>query len=219
MKFDLHIHSKYSGDSKCEPRDIIKTAENRELDGISILDHNSIKGYEKAQKVDTDLIIVPGMEVSTPNGHIIAMGLREEIGKQSSISEAIDRIRDRGALAIAAHPHRFWSGIGEKNVLKNEWDGIDGQNGRGWGFRNRQARALAERLGLPIIGGSDSHRLKTIGKAAFTKMEGVETWEDVIKKMEKGETEVGGEDRTFTQTFFYVRRAISGYVMRGFESI
>ena len=218
MKFDLHIHSKYSGDSKSEIHDIIKTAEKRGMDGISILDHNSIKGYEKAEKVDTDIIIVPGMEVSTPDGHIIAMGLREEIGKQSSISEAIDRIRERGALAIAAHPYRYWSGIGEKNVLENDWDGIDGQNGRGWGYRNRQARALAERLDLPVIGGSDSHRMKTIGKA-FTKIEGVETWEDVIKKTEKGETEVGGEDRTFTQTFFYIRRAISGYVMRGFESI
>jgi len=218
MKFDLHIHSKYSGDSKSETHDIIKTAEKRGMDGISILDHNSIKGYEKAQKVDTDLIIVPGMEVSTPDGHIIAMGLREEIGKQSSISEAIDRIRERGALAIAAHPYRFWSGIGEKNVLKNEWDGIDGQNGRGWGFRNRQARALAERLGLPVIGGSDSHRLKTIGKA-FTIIGEADTWEDVIQNIEKGKTKIGGEDRTFRQTFFYIRRAIAGYVMRGFESI
>ncbi len=218
MKFDLHIHSKYSGDSKCEPRDIIKTAEKRDLDGIAILDHNSIKGYEKAQKVDTDLIIVPGIEVSTPDGHIIAMGLREEIGKQASISEAIDRIRERGALAIAAHPYRFWSGVGEKNILKNEWDGIDGQNGRGWGFRNRQARALAEKMGVPVIGGSDSHRLKTIGKA-FTMIGEADTWEDVIQKIEKGKTKIGGEDRTFKQTFFYVRRAISGYIMRGFESI
>ena len=218
MKFDLHIHSKYSGDSKSETHDIIKTAEKRGMDGISILDHNSIKGYEKAQKVDTDLIIVPGIEVSTPDGHIIAMGLREEIGKQASISEAIDRIRERGALAIAAHPYRFWSGVGEKNILKNEWDGIDGQNGRGWGFRNRQARALAEKMGVPVIGGSDSHRLKTIGKA-FTMIGEADTWEDVIQKIEKGKTKIGGEDRTFKQTFFYVRRAISGYIMRGFESI
>ncbi len=218
MKFDLHIHSIYSGDSKCTPREIIKTAEKRGLDGIAILDHNTIKGYEEALKVDTDLIIVPGIEVTTPDGHIIAIGLRKEIGKQRSTSKAIERIKEEEALVIAAHPYRFWSGIGEEKILKNEWDGIEAQNGRGWGIRNRQARALAESLDLPVIGGSDSHRLKTIGKA-YTIIEDVETWEDVIQKIKEGKTKIGGKDRTFKQTFFYVRRALSGWILRGFKRI
>ncbi len=218
MKFDLHIHSVYSGDSKCTPKEILRTAEKRGLDGIAILDHNSIKGYEVAKKIETDLIIVPGIEITTPVGHVIGFGLQEEVGRQSSIEDAIDTIRDHSGLAIAAHPYRFWSGIGEKNVLQNDWDGIEGLNGRGWGIRNRQARALAERLDLPITGGSDSHRLKTIGKA-YTLTDKVDDWEDIIKRIKNGETRVEGENRTLRQTFFYMRRAIFGWVKRGFKRI
>ncbi len=218
MRFDLHIHSIHSGDSYCEPEDIVRTAEDRGMDGIAIMDHNTIRGYREAKKVDTDLIIVPGLEVSTAEGHILALGLEEEIGRQDAISNAIDIIREHDALAVAAHPYRVWSGIGEENVLKNDWDAIEGMNGRGWGIRNRQAQTLAERLDIPVIGGSDSHRLKTIGKA-YTIIEDVKDWRDVIKKVRAGETKVGGENRTLTQTFFYVRRALTGWIRRGFKKI
>ncbi|MFP4608179.1 MAG: CehA/McbA family metallohydrolase [Candidatus Natronoplasma sp.] len=218
MRFDLHIHSVYSGDSRCKPKEIIKVAEERGLKGIALMDHNTIKGYEVAKKVDTEIIIVPGVEVTTPDGHILGLGLQEDIGKQPSILEAVDTVREHGALAVAAHPYRFWSGIGEDNVLENDWDAIEGMNGRGWGIRNRQAQVLAERLELPVTGGSDSHRLKTVGKT-YTILKDVESWEDVIEKVKSGETEVGGENRTLTQTFFYVRRAVSGWIFRGFKRI
>ncbi|MBS3816987.1 MAG: PHP domain-containing protein [Candidatus Thermoplasmatota archaeon] len=218
MKLDLHIHSVYSGDSSSRPEEIIKTADKKGMDGIAIADHNSIEGYLEAKKLESDMIVVPQVEVSTPEGHVLGLGLQEDIGRQSTIVEAIEKIREHGALAVAAHPHRFWSGIGKKNVLENTWDCIEGMNGRSWGIRNRQAQRLAEKLDLPITGGSDSHRLKTVGKA-YTILEKVDTWEDVIQKVKKGKTEVGGKGRTFTQTFFYIRRALSGWVKRGFKRI
>ncbi len=218
MKFDLHIHSSYSGDSESTPEDILNTAKKRDLDGLAILDHNTLEGNRKTSQLSSDLIVVPGIEVSTPEGHVIALGLQEEIGRQPSISEAIDTVNEHGALAVAAHPYRFASGIGEENVLKHDWDGIEGMNGRGWARRNRQAQALADRLDLPITGGSDSHRLKTVGKA-YTLLEDAATWEDVIQKIEKGETDVGGQSRTFVQTFFYVKRTLSRWALRGFERI
>ncbi|MEF8873128.1 MAG: PHP domain-containing protein [Candidatus Thermoplasmatota archaeon] len=218
MRLDLHIHSIHSGDSHCEPADIVRTAEERGMDGMAIMDHNTLRGYHEAKKVDTDMIIVPGLEVSTPEGHVLAFGLQEEIGRQDSIPAAIEMIREHDALAVAAHPYRFWSGMGEENVLKNDWDAIEGMNGRGWGFRNRQAQALAESLDTPVTGGSDSHRLKTIGKA-YTIVEDVEDWHDVIKKVKDGDADVGGENRTIYQTFFYVKRALSGWIRRGFKRI
>ncbi len=218
MKFDLHIHSVHSGDSKCRPEDIVRAAEKKGMDGIAILDHNTIEGYRRAKRVDTELIIVPGMEVSTSQGHILALGLREDIVRQKTVSGAIKTIRGHEALAVAAHPYRFWSGLGEKNVLKHDWDAIEGMNGRGWSTRNKQAQDLAKRLDLPMIGGSDSHQLKTVGKS-YTIMENVEDWRDVIQKVKKGETGVGGENRTYTQTFFYVRRALFGWISRGFKKI
>ena len=218
MKFDLHVHSAYSEDAEGKPEEIIRVLEKTDIDGLAFMDHNSIGGYERAKEIDTDLIIVPAMEVSTEKGHVMALGLQEEIGRMDSVRDAVDVIEDHGALPIAAHPFRFWSGIGKEETLKNHWAAIEGMNGRSWEHRNIQARKLAEKMDLPVIGGSDSHRFKTLGKA-YTVMEDVATWQDVLDKIERGDTDVGGESRTFYQSFFYIRRAILGWMGRGFEKI
>lgn len=218
MRFDLHVHSIYSDDSNSRPSDIIEAAEAKGLDGLAFLDHNSLEGYFDARKLDTDLILVPGMEVSTEEGHVMALGIQDEIKPRSPIPDTIDSIREKGGLAVAAHPSRFWSGMGRENVLDNEWGALEAMNGRSWGMKNRKAQRLAEKLDLPKIGGSDSHRLKTVGKA-YTVLEGVDEWEDVISKIKSGETEVGGKSRNFVQTFFYVRRAVGGWIKRGFKRI
>lgn len=218
MRFDLHIHSKYSGDSKVVPREIVKKAERIGLDGIAVMDHNTLKGYRHIRDMDTSLIIVPGIEVSTPAGHVIGLGLQEEIGRRSSVGEAVDVIREHGALVLAPHPHRYWSGIGEEGVLNNEFDAIEGLNGRSWKSKNIKAQRMAEKIDLPMIGGSDAHRLKTVGKS-FTIVNDVDDWEDVLDEVKDGRTNIGGAHRTLIQSFSYVRRAIFGWIGRGFKRI
>ncbi|MEF8835681.1 MAG: PHP domain-containing protein [Candidatus Thermoplasmatota archaeon] len=218
MKFDLHIHSAYSDDSDITPEEIIKTAENIGLDGIAFLDHNSLEGYFKSKDLDTDLIIIPAMEVSTRDGHIMALGVQEEIEDRLSIEETTERIREIGGLSIAVHPNRLLSGLGEKKVRDNDWDAIEGFNSRSWAWKNEKAQKLADDMGLPVTGGSDAHRLKTIGKA-FTFFENVGNWEDAIEEIERGNTDVGGESRTLSQNLFYVKRTFSRWVKRGFRRI
>ncbi|MFW6040739.1 MAG: CehA/McbA family metallohydrolase [Thermoplasmatota archaeon] len=218
MKIDLHLHSKYSGDSDIPPKRLVEVIESKGYGGLAIMDHNTLEGYRKIKDMDTNLIIIPGLEVSTREGHILAVGLQEEIGRQDSIKEAIEVINDHGALAIAAHPYRLWSGIGEKLTLNNTWDAIEGINGRSWRLRNLQAQKLAERMGLPVVGGSDSHRLKTVGKA-YTIINNPSNWHDVVDAIKTGKTSIGGNHRTFSQTFFYVRRAVFGWIKRGGQRI
>ncbi len=218
MRFDLHIHSRYSEDSKSTLEDIIEKARRENLDGLALMDHNTLEGFFEAQKIDTELIIIPGMEVSTDDGHVMALGVQEDIETRLSIPETIDRIREKGGLAVAAHPSRFWSGMGKENALGNSWDAVEGMNGRSWEIKNNRAQKIAEDLDLPVTGGSDSHRVKTVGKA-YTIIEDVERWEDLIPKVEKGDTDVGGNSRDFAQTFFYVRRALGGWMKRGFKRI
>jgi len=43
MRYDLHIHSKYSLDGLIEPEIIVKTAENQGLSGIAVTDHHTIR--------------------------------------------------------------------------------------------------------------------------------------------------------------------------------
>jgi len=218
MKLDMHVHSTYSGDSNGKPKDILKKAKAVGLDGLAIMDHNTLKGYRSIKDIDTPLILVPGIEVSTQEGHVMAIGIQEEVGKQTTIAEAIDRINEQGAIAAAPHPYRYWSGMTEENLFSNKWTAIEGINGRSWHRKNVKAKKAAERMNLPIIGGSDAHRLKTVGKA-YTIFDNIDSWEDVITQIKKGKVDAGGKDRTYVQTFFYIRRAIFGYIRRGFKRI
>ena len=42
MKYDLHIHLKYSSDGVLDPEKIVKIAAKRGLNGVAITDHNTI---------------------------------------------------------------------------------------------------------------------------------------------------------------------------------
>ncbi len=217
MRFDLHLHSHYSEDAKPSPIDIIRRGKKEGLDGLAFLDHNTMDGYRKV-KDESELSIIPAMEVTTEEGHVGALGLQEEVERDLSVPETVDRIRDQGGIAVAVHPYRFFSGIKEKVVIENDWDAMEGLNGRSWARKNERAVRLAKKIGLPMIGGSDSHRLKTVGKA-YTTVENVSSWPEVVEQIRKGESDVGGRSRTFPETFFYVGRTLSHWVKRGFKRV
>ncbi len=217
MKIDLHIHSKYSSDSHSKPKDVIKAAKKRGLGGIAITDHNSMAGYRSIKDVGS-FIVVPGVEISTDSGHVIALGIQEDIDTKKSVGETLDDIYEQGGLAIASHPYRFWSGLGEDIVRENSWSAIETLNGRSGILSNQRASKLAASMDTSVVGGSDSHSLATIGKA-YTVMKTVSTWEDVIDAIQKGDTSAGGSSRTFGETCCYVTKALSGWAKRGFTRI
>ncbi|MDH7507490.1 MAG: PHP domain-containing protein, partial [Candidatus Thermoplasmatota archaeon] len=80
MKLDLHIHSQYSEDGIGSPKEIIKILQKKGLQGMAITDHNNVQGGLQAKKVaPKDFIVIPGVEISTSNGHIIALDVKENI--------------------------------------------------------------------------------------------------------------------------------------------
>ena len=74
LKMDSHIHSKYSEDSKSKIEDIIKVAKSRDIDIIGISDHNTVEGSKIARKLtkkDEEIFVMPSIEISSLEGHII----------------------------------------------------------------------------------------------------------------------------------------------------
>ena len=87
MKYDLHIHSKYSSDGVLDPEKIVKIAAKRGLNGVAITDHNTIIGGLKAKNYETeDFKVIVGSEISTERGEIIGLFLKEEI-KPGNVQE------------------------------------------------------------------------------------------------------------------------------------
>ncbi|MBM4240935.1 MAG: PHP domain-containing protein [Euryarchaeota archaeon] len=198
MIIDPHIHSIYSGDATGTPRGIIKRSRKIGLDAIAIADHNTTKGLTVALKESkgfNDFIIIPAIEISTKKGHLVVLGVTEDIKPGLSPEETIEIIRNQGGIAIAPHPFvRYREGLCD-NVLTLDVDAIETLNSRYiFGYSNWRAKKLAAKRNLPEIGCSDAHFIGAIG-SCVTKVEADFSVESILEGILKGETNVFG-DRT-----------------------
>lgn len=162
MKYDLHVHSKYSYDSLLEPKNIIKIARKRGLQGIAITDHNTIRGGTEAKKISggTGLEVIVGSEIRTEFGDLIGLFLNEEIAP-GRFSEVIELIKKQGGVSILAHPYRQYK---HPELLAGQTDAVEIYNSRSRPRDNEQAKKLAGHLKVPVSAGSDAHTGFEIGK-------------------------------------------------------
>jgi len=198
MILDPHIHSIYSGDATPKPAQIINRSKKIGLDAIAIADHNTIKGSQEAMKIAEkmdDILVIPAMEVTTSKGHIVALGITEEVEMGKSPEDTIEQIRSQGGIAIVPHPFvRYREGLCDY-VKDLDLDAIETLNSRYiFGISNWRARKLAKKRGIPQIGSSDAHFLGAIG-SCVTELKADLTTDSVIKAILSGKTNVFG-DRT-----------------------
>jgi predicted metal-dependent phosphoesterase TrpH len=192
MRFDLHIHSNYSTDSNLSVDDILKQAVRKGLDGIAICDHNTVEGslraIQRVREMNLSLIVIPGMEISTSDGHLIVLGITEDIQPGLTVSETIMIARQKGAVVIAPHPFKKNSiGYAAKDA-----DAIETFNSRCLFGENEKAKEMCLSLMKPEVGGSDSHLLAAIG-LGFTEIDGHRSESSVLESIRTGKTRSGGQ--------------------------
>lgn len=168
MKYDLHIHSKYSLDCMLEPREIIKIAMKIGLNGIAITDHNTIKGGREAKKyAGKNFIVIIGSEIRTERGEVIGLFLEKEI-KSRIFIDVVSEIRDQNGIIVIPHP---FDGMRHSSFFPSDEDlkfidCIEGFNSRCiFQKYNKMAIKFAKKYGLPITAGSDAHFANEIGNA------------------------------------------------------
>ena len=188
MKYDLHIHSKYSSDGILEPEKIIKMAIKRGLNGIAITDHNTIKGGLEAKKYETeDFKVIVGTEISTEKGELIGLFLEEEV-KSKDVSDVVLEIKERNGIVIIPHPFDELrrSAFHPTEEDAKYIDCIEGFNSRCVFQRyNEKAVEFAMKYDLTITAGSDAHFSNEIGNAGIN----TET-EDVREAIMKNNIEI-----------------------------
>jgi predicted metal-dependent phosphoesterase TrpH len=222
MKLDLHVHSSFSVDGKYSPKDIIKHAKKIKLDGIAITDHNEIKGSLEAVKIAKnmkDFVVIPGMEVSSEDGHVLALGITESIERGLKTKDTIERITKLGGLPIAPHPYRFWSGLGKDVVRNHNFKALEVVNNRSLKKHNRKAEKLADELDVGRTGGSDSHDLEHIGRA-YTELE-LTTYnvDDILQEIEKKRSQGKGKNRSPAGTVGYTIKCVFLWLGRGMKKM
>lgn len=179
MKYDLHIHSKYSHDGTIEPEEMVRVAIKKGLSGIAVTDHNTIKGGIKAKEYGTeDFRVVISSEIKTERGEITGLFLNEEINSRG-FYEVIDKIREQDGVIVVPHPFDKMrkSALFPTKDDVGYIDCVEGFNSRCiYQKYNERAVNFASKHNLGIVAGSDAHFKNEIGNA------GIETDEEDLRK-------------------------------------
>src|SRR5579862_1937821 len=115
---DLHMHTRYS-DGRPTVRSLLDyVARNTILQVIAITDHDTIDGALEAQALQAHypFEIIVGEEVSSRDGHILALFLRQRVAPGLSAADTVAAIHEQGALAVAAHPFITTWAVGRQEV-------------------------------------------------------------------------------------------------------
>ncbi|MFF9124451.1 CehA/McbA family metallohydrolase [Streptomyces sp. NPDC014889] len=170
---DCHLHSWYS-DGRRTPAEIAARARVAGLDFINSSDHNTHASHAHwADHAGDDLLIMLGEEVTTRNGHVLALGTDPGTfvdwryrAREDRFGRFAREIRRAGGLVVPAHPHATcvgcaWKfGFGEADAVE-VWNGPftpDDETAVAAWDATLVAAARGDRPWLPAMGSSDAHR-------------------------------------------------------------
>lgn len=219
LSCDLHVHTSFSRDGESTPDEMIRRAEAAGLDAIAITDHDTVEGAIAALGIPTSIVIIPGIEISTRQGHLIALGVTEKIPSGLDVLETIKIAKDMGAVLILPHPYHVWRhGVGRKlRSALYSVDAIEVFNSRYIvGSANLKAARMARRLGKPCVGGSDAHHSRYVGFGR-TYVDAEKDCGSILAAIREGKTSAAGKmtplpsytRQTLKNTWKKFRRRIS----------
>lgn len=135
-------------------------------------------------------MIIPGIEISSCQGHIIALGVSTLVPRGLAADDTITRIRRLGGVSIVAHPYDFFRSAINPEELKIMPDAIETINSASMlhSVTWKRAKRFAEKNSLPQTAGSDSHIPETIGKAFTTIYCDDKTLSSILNAIRKGST-------------------------------
>ncbi|MEM2536418.1 MAG: PHP domain-containing protein [Candidatus Hadarchaeales archaeon] len=192
----MHVHTSHSYDGRCSLRLLSKLLKKKGLNGFAFTDHDNLEALKELRllSLPKDFLIIPGIEVTSRHGHILGLGVREAVPPHLEAEETVELIREKGGIAVAAHP--FWLNGRPGAVFHARFDAVEVFNSRSYFLSNPLARRYAERKGLPMTGGSDGHTEEEVG-LAYTEVGEVKGVEGVLEEIERGRTLVGGRNFPF----------------------
>lgn len=184
---DFHVHSRESGDAPASLDDVLGYAESVGLEFVMLSEHNTVSQLERYAEVQArhpTVLLIPGIEVTTYEGHFMSLGgtrwIDHRLGVEGrTLDELADDVHAGGALFTVNHPALSigdlcigcgWTG----SVRPDAVDGLEIQTGAfsvtGRLFLGRVLERWDELVVMGhhvvAIGGSDDHRAGT-GTGAF----------------------------------------------------
>jgi predicted metal-dependent phosphoesterase TrpH len=230
---DLHLHTIHS-DGHCTPAELVNHVLTKtDLRVIAVTDHDAIAGAYEAQRCATgsSLEVIIGEEISTREGHLLAYFIHELIPPGMSARDTIAAIHEQGGLAVAAHPYDWMvRSLGHYGMMRHAggaepywaFDAIETMNAS---LRPRSANVRAaidaRTLGIPAVGGSDSHLLDTVayGYTMFAGTSALQLRHAIIT----GQTQVAGRHWSMADLAIagtrLIQKTVATFTMRSLGNV
>jgi predicted metal-dependent phosphoesterase TrpH len=216
LNLELHCHnafSNYRNKSSRIPFDCgvgieqqLNEAFNKAIDCLFITNHNTLDGYSQILEYQQnhgkfrDIHIYPAEEITINNeGHVLAYGITKEIKSGMTLEETLDEISRQNAISCAAHPFAVSNGIREGALLCDLVESFNSNNVDH--FSNIVADRFAKQNRLPMVGGSDSHVVSTIGRCVNT-VESENNLDSIVENMRHGKLAINRADYATRREFF-----------------
>ncbi len=167
LRLDMHVHTRCSHDGREPPKRMVERAAQIGLDGLAITDHNTQEGVGEALEAGEDLgvTVVPGVEVSCSEGHVLVYGCDElDLEAGQGVGTLLEYVEGSfpECIAAPAHPFDFYrSGMGWR-ARRYNFQAVETVNAHSLLPRS-VVLPLARSLNVGEVGGSDTHFLGGIG--------------------------------------------------------
>ena len=164
--------------------DLLAFVEERtDLDLVAITDQDDIGAAHRAREAAVAqgrrFEVIVGMEVTTIEGHLLALFVENPVPSMRSLAKTVEAVQRQGGVCVVPHPFSWLTrSIGENGLNRlhrgradGPWvDGIEIANESPAGrVTRKRSRALnRERFGLAEVGGSDAHFLQAVGTSYTT---------------------------------------------------
>ncbi len=191
MRADFHMHTNFSQDSFISPKTLVEQlAIHPSIKVAAVTDHDSVAALKLTKELASaypDILIIPGVEITTLQGDILVLGTEQLPPLPWSVANVVDFAKDNDCVSIAAHPFREM-GLGEY-ARDSGVDAIEVLNGKSLYSANKQAYELAKSAGLPGVAGSDAHKPSEL-YAVYTEVDASLNVDDILAAIKKGKVSV-----------------------------
>ena len=222
LRIDLHVHSGYSPDSKLNLEEIVGRLAYAGLRGFAITDHNSVAAHRELDDLRRrypGYVIVPGVEVSTREGHLLIYGVAEAPPPGRPIAETLEWARARAGVSVLAHPFRVTHGVGRAVALSANVAALESVNGHSSMIANAKAELIAAQRHLGSTGGSDVHELSDLGRAFTEFSSELDSVEGVLDALRRGQTTGRGNSLRWPGRLRWAVRNAALRIGRGFRPV
>ena len=229
---DLHLHTVASDGLATIEQVLEQVAQTGQLGIVAVTDHDRMFAPAQARQLERDfgIGVIVGEEVSTQEGHLLALFIHKELPAGRPAAETIAAIHAQGGLCVAAHPYDWLvSSLGKAGLRHRCLPRGGVADGRDWAFdaietvntgitwpawvANAMAGRVADELGLPGTGGSDAHTLATVGQG-WTMFPGTTT-DDLYRAIQHGTVTAHGRPWSAAQFLEFYQLTLRQRSLRG----